>query len=209
MGSFNFYKRTLYEYLINPGYSNNPYSNPNYLKYWADQYMRLTSQINIIKIMFQMKDKILYGLFIVLLFVSCQPQKITYRPSCKYMTINDSVRVIVGNGGLLYNGDFHYSVSFRINNKSQSIVYIDSLSCKMVSIYKDTAILYRRNYLSDNSICSNFKKKVNIAFNKKDTLIVSDYFSNREKLKQNHQFVMNLNLIIGDSIIPKEVIFEP
>ncbi|MGC3977356.1 MAG: RHS repeat-associated core domain-containing protein [Paludibacteraceae bacterium] len=32
MGSFNFYKRTLYEYLINPGYSNNPYSNPNCLE---------------------------------------------------------------------------------------------------------------------------------------------------------------------------------
>jgi len=42
MGSFNFYKRTLYEYLINPGYSNNPYSNPNCLEYWADQYMLLT-----------------------------------------------------------------------------------------------------------------------------------------------------------------------
>ena len=42
MGSFNFYKRTLYEYLINPGYSNNPYGNPNCLDYWADQYMNLT-----------------------------------------------------------------------------------------------------------------------------------------------------------------------
>ncbi|MDL2257411.1 hypothetical protein LJC06_04320, partial [Bacteroidales bacterium OttesenSCG-928-I14] len=42
MGSFNFYKRTLYEYLINPGYLNDPYNNPNCLEYWADQYMKLT-----------------------------------------------------------------------------------------------------------------------------------------------------------------------
>ncbi|MDR1090409.1 MAG: FG-GAP-like repeat-containing protein [Prevotella sp.] len=42
MGSFNFYKRILYEYLINPGYSNNPYVNPNCLDYWADEYARLT-----------------------------------------------------------------------------------------------------------------------------------------------------------------------
>ena len=42
MGSLRFYLRTLYEYIINPGYSNNPYSNPNCLEYWADQYMRLT-----------------------------------------------------------------------------------------------------------------------------------------------------------------------
>jgi hypothetical protein len=42
MGSFNFYKRTLYEYLINPGYWNDPYNNPNCLEYWADQYMYLT-----------------------------------------------------------------------------------------------------------------------------------------------------------------------
>jgi RHS repeat-associated protein len=42
MGGFNFYKRILYEYLINPGYSNNPYGNPNCLDYWADQYMYLT-----------------------------------------------------------------------------------------------------------------------------------------------------------------------
>ena len=42
MGSFNFYKRILYEYIINPGYRNNPYGNPNCLDYWADQYMYLT-----------------------------------------------------------------------------------------------------------------------------------------------------------------------
>ncbi len=42
MGKFNFYKRVLYEYLINPGYSNNPYRNPNCLDYWANQYMYLT-----------------------------------------------------------------------------------------------------------------------------------------------------------------------
>jgi hypothetical protein len=44
MGSFNFYKRTLYEYLINPGYSPDLYYNPihNSLEYWANQYMYLT-----------------------------------------------------------------------------------------------------------------------------------------------------------------------
>jgi len=42
MGSFNFYKRTLYEYIINPGYWNDPYNNPACLEYWADQYMKLT-----------------------------------------------------------------------------------------------------------------------------------------------------------------------
>ena len=42
MGSFNFYKRTLYEYLINPGYSPQLYTNPTSLEYWADQYMFLT-----------------------------------------------------------------------------------------------------------------------------------------------------------------------
>jgi hypothetical protein len=42
MGSFNFYKRTLYEYIINPGYWNDPYHNPACLEYWADQYMKLT-----------------------------------------------------------------------------------------------------------------------------------------------------------------------
>jgi RHS repeat-associated protein len=42
MGSFNFYKRTLYEYLINPGYSPSLYYNSNSLEYWANQYMYLT-----------------------------------------------------------------------------------------------------------------------------------------------------------------------
>ena len=43
MGSFNFYKRTLYEYLINPGYAGYaPYYNPNCLEFWADKYMYLT-----------------------------------------------------------------------------------------------------------------------------------------------------------------------
>jgi len=42
MGSFNFYKRILYEYLINPGYSPSLYYNPSSLEYWANQYMYLT-----------------------------------------------------------------------------------------------------------------------------------------------------------------------
>ena len=43
LGRAGFYLRTMYEYLINPGYSNNkPYNNPNCLEYWAEQYMKLT-----------------------------------------------------------------------------------------------------------------------------------------------------------------------
>ena len=42
MGPLNFYLRTLYEYVIKPGYWNNPYDNPDCLEYWADEYMRLT-----------------------------------------------------------------------------------------------------------------------------------------------------------------------
>ena len=43
LGRLGFYLRTLYEYIINPGYRNNkPYKDPNCLEYWADQYMKLT-----------------------------------------------------------------------------------------------------------------------------------------------------------------------
>ena len=43
LGRTGFYLRTMYEYLINPGYSNNkPYNNPNCLEFWAEQYMKLT-----------------------------------------------------------------------------------------------------------------------------------------------------------------------
>lgn len=52
MGSFNFYKRVLYEYLIKPGYTlteyapglwdYKPYVDPSCLDYWANQYMNLT-----------------------------------------------------------------------------------------------------------------------------------------------------------------------
>ena len=42
MGRFNFYLRTLYEYVISPGYWNDPYNNPKCLEYWADMYMKLS-----------------------------------------------------------------------------------------------------------------------------------------------------------------------
>ena len=42
MGCFNFYLRTLYEYVISPGYWNDPYNNPKCLEYWADMYMKLS-----------------------------------------------------------------------------------------------------------------------------------------------------------------------
>ena len=42
MGCFNFYLRTLYEYVISPGYWNDPYNNPKCLEYWANQYATLT-----------------------------------------------------------------------------------------------------------------------------------------------------------------------
>ncbi len=43
IGGFNFYKRTLYEYIIDPGYSGNKtYYDDRCLDYWADQYEYLT-----------------------------------------------------------------------------------------------------------------------------------------------------------------------
>ena len=42
LGRFGFYLRTLYEYMIKPGYRNHPYKNENCLEYWADQYGYLT-----------------------------------------------------------------------------------------------------------------------------------------------------------------------
>ena len=42
MGTFNFYKRILKEYIINPGYSLELYTDSNYLDYWADQYAKFT-----------------------------------------------------------------------------------------------------------------------------------------------------------------------
>jgi hypothetical protein len=134
-----------------------------------------------------------------------------YKSNINSFIINDSTVIDVSKGDLLYNGNFHYSISFCINNKSHSIISIDKISCKMTSIYKNIATSYMCNYLSDSVVNANSEKKVymEFKFNEKDTLITSDYLANRKNLKKNHQFLMDLNLIIGDSIVSKEIIFKP
>ena len=161
--------------------------------------------------MFQIRNKILYVFFVgFFLLSSCLPQKMIYKPNTNTLVINDSIVVNVNEGNLLYNGNFHYSISFSISNKSHSVIYIDKLSYKMASIYKNITTPYVCNYLSDNVIGADSEKKVYIAFeNNEDTLIISDYLANRKELKKNHHFVLNFHLNIGDSIVSEKIIFSP
>jgi hypothetical protein len=125
------------------------------------------------------------------------------------LIINDSVSLKIGEGTLKFLSRFYYSVPLHINNKSNSVVYIDKQSGEIVSIYESIVSSYKFNYLSDSVIEPYSNKEIYLAFdNKKDT-IDSNFFLNRRCLKKNHKFVMNLHFIVGDSIVKKEIIFKP
>jgi hypothetical protein len=145
---------------------------------------------------------------IFLFFYSCLPKSVVYKPDIDRITIGDSIVSYVNDNELLYNGNFYFSVPIQIDNKSYLPIYINKRQNTIKSVYKTTITPIVFN-LSDSIINPHSKKNIYLSLNGQDILIISNYLANRENLKRNHKFVMNLHFIVGDSIVNKEIIFRP
>ena len=145
---------------------------------------------------------------IFLFFYSCLPKAMVYKPDIERITIGDSIVSHVNDSELLYNGNFYFSVSIQIDNKSYLPICINKQQSTIKSVYKTTTtpIVYD---LSDSIINPHSKKNIYLSLNEQDTLIISDYLANRKNLKRNHQFVATLHFIVGDNMVKREIIFKP
>jgi hypothetical protein len=124
------------------------------------------------------------------------------------LVINDSISIKIGNGDLRYSGDFFYFIELHVNNESLSVIDLDKQSSTILSVYENHTTPYVLNYLSNCFIEPKSENKIAIEAIEKDILIESDFFSNRKKMKENHQFIVNLHFSVGDSIVKKEIVFS-
>lgn len=143
-----------------------------------------------------------------IILASCHPQKMIYKPITNSLFINDSINVTIDNGELLLLDGFHYSIQLHVDNESYLSVYIDKQGDEMKAAYRDIAVPYTFNYISDTIIKAHSRKNIHLSFYGKRMPIGLD-FLNHEDLKKNHQFVMDLYFIVGESIVKKEIIFKP
>jgi hypothetical protein len=160
------------------------------------------------------KKGLITVIYIVFLFFnSCLPKALVYKPDTDKIMIGDSIIGYVNENELLFNGEFYFSIPICIDNKSHSKVYINKQRSTITSIYKTTTVPILLNDFSDSIINSHSGKNVylsvNVNVNGQDALIISDYLANWKQLKRNHKFIANIQFIVGDSIVFKEIIYRP
>jgi hypothetical protein len=148
----------------------------------------------------------------LVVFVSCRVGMM-YKPISNPLINSDSITVTISDGKFISNAtpasNFHFY--FYINNKSYLPVYIDKQSWKLTYNYAFKDIPFELNHFLDTVVDPHSKKEVFLSSEARDIFKDIDFSNDKilKEIKENRRFVMNVDFIVGDSIIKKEIIFMP